>query len=323
MLLVSSIYKRQMENRLSNKAKNIQVSKEDAGQRLDNYLLRILKGVPKSYIYKIIRKGQVRVNSSRKKAMYKLCSDDSIRIPPLNSLEKNKVTVKNNKLSNWIIHEDENLLVVNKPPGIAVHGGSGISFGLIELARDYCNDENISLAHRIDRDTSGIVIMCKKRSTLRELHTLFRDNGITKTYLAILQGRLSKEGVIKTKIAKNILSSGERIAKINHAEGKEAISNFRVLGVKHDISFVQVKIHTGRTHQIRVQAAHLGCPIIGDQKYGFTKLVGNSYLPEKNRNLFLHAYHMSFILGEITYDFTAPIEVSMQEFLNNLGFCLP
>lgn len=287
---------------------------EDLAQRLDNFLLKKHPNVPKTHIYKIIRTGQVRVNSARKKAHYKIQLSDQIRVPPIVITETEKPAIFSNNLHSWIIYEDNKLLVLNKPEGIAVHGGSNIAYGIIELAKDYLASNDVYLAHRLDRETSGIIILCKKRSVLREIHELFRNNEVNKVYLAILDGALQHHGIMKNNMQKMVLSSGERICKIAD-EGKLAISNFRVLGIKNNFTLAMVKIHTGRMHQIRLHAAYHDCPIVGDRKYNNK----NTKLSISINRMCLHSSQISFALAGEQYEFSAPLDKKMQKILSCIG----
>ena len=301
------------------RAQLIKISPGDAGQRVDNYLFRTLVKLPKGHVYKIIRSGQVRVNSKRIKPSYKLQEDDNLRIPPTFITDDEQKTLKKmskkstEDFAKFILYEDDKLLIINKPSGLAVHGGSGISHGAIEMARAYCDDENVQLVHRIDRDTSGCLLLTKKRSVLRLLHELFRENKIKKEYIAILKGKLSQEGTITNYLTKNTLSSGERISKISVKSctgAKEAISKFRIMENQDDTTLTSIRLLTGRTHQIRVQSAHLGNPIVGDDKYG-DKNFNQEFFASKNGRLLLHARCLEFTLDSKQYRFVAPLDEIM------------
>ncbi len=297
-------------------AKILTVDCQDIGQRLDNYLIRSLFSVPKSHIYKIIRKGEIRVNSGRKKASYKLEEGDKIRIPPMSMAEKLIKKLPLYDVKSWVLFENEKIIVINKPFGLAVHGGSGVNFGLIELVRKHYNSNDINLVHRLDRETSGCIVLARKRNILRQLHAQFRDNEVKKTYLTLLNGKLAKSGIIRTYIKKNVLCSGERIVKVAASDdGKEAITNFRVLGIKNNITLSMVKIHTGRTHQIRVQASELKAPVIGDDKYGVVSFNKKFFQEEKQSRMLLHAYRIEFLLAGSAYVFNAPLDDLFQKCL--------
>ncbi|MCG7897621.1 MAG: 23S rRNA pseudouridine(955/2504/2580) synthase RluC [Candidatus Thiodiazotropha lotti] len=275
----------------------IDITQEEAGQRIDNYLMRQLKGAPKSYIYRILRKGEVRVNKGRVKAHYKLNRGDSIRLPPMRLSTKpdQRGRISENLmdlLRNSVVYEDERILVVNKPSGLAVHGGSGVNFGVIEVLRQLRpEDRHLELVHRLDRDTSGCLLISKKRSALRTLHELIRENRIDKRYLALLHGSWRK-GVqtVDMPLKKNTLQGGERVVRVD-AEGKPSQTIFRRIERFTEATLVEAELITGRTHQIRVHSQWLGSPVLGDQKYG--DAAANRAFREKGlKRLFLHAFKL-------------------------------
>ncbi|MEJ2590055.1 MAG: 23S rRNA pseudouridine(955/2504/2580) synthase RluC [Candidatus Thiodiazotropha sp.] len=275
----------------------IDVTSEDAGQRIDNFLLRYFKGVPKSHVYRMLRKGEVRVNKGRIKAVYRLQTGDRIRIPPVR-VEQSTPNVPSEKLQarldGAILYEDDRILVINKPSGMAVHGGSGLSAGVIEALRASRPDAaRLELVHRLDRDTSGCLLISKKTSVLRTLHELIRDNRVDKRYLALLAGSWRK-GVKKVDVPlkKNTLQGGERVVRVD-PEGKPAETRFRRLTRFAEATLVEVELITGRTHQIRVHSAWLGSPVLGDTKYGDE--TANRQMRELGlKRLFLHAHRISF-----------------------------
>ena len=302
-------------------SKIITVCNQDDGQRLDNYLFRNLSNAPKSYIYRIIRKGEVRVNSGRKHASYKLGAGDKIRIPPMYLVnDTEKLVLPQVNLDKWVIFEDKSIIVINKPYGLACHGGSGIKFGLIELVRKHYNSNDINLVHRLDKETSGCIILARKRHILRHLHLQLRENKVKKTYLALLNGRLSREGIVKNNLEKRILKSGERMAKVVKSGGKEAITNFRILKVKNNLTLAMIKIHTGRTHQIRVQTSFLHAPIVGDDKYGDVIFNKTFFKDRKDYRMLLHAYELAFTLEEKSYLFHAKLDNIFSKCLISNGF---
>ncbi|MDH5300038.1 MAG: 23S rRNA pseudouridine(955/2504/2580) synthase RluC [Gammaproteobacteria bacterium] len=285
----------------SNNPKVIEVviDSEQHGQRIDNFLLSQLKGVPKTHIYRILRTGEVRANKGRIKPSYRLNEGDVIRIPPVRVSEPKEITIKDStitaRVKQRILFEDKDLIVVNKPAGLAVHGGSGVDYGLIEIMRElYPLAKRIELVHRLDRDTSGCLILAKKASVLKAMHEQVRGSGMEKIYLALLKGRLaggSKK--VDAPLMKNVLSSGERIVRV-HPEGKESQTIFTPQQRFATATLVQARLLTGRTHQIRVHAQHIGHPLAGDEKYGddeFNKVMRKSGL----KRLFLHAHIVSFI----------------------------
>jgi len=297
----------------------IKIAEEQQAQRIDNFLFKYLKGVPKSHIYRILRRGEIRVNKKRIKPDYKLQIDDQIRIPPIRMAIKTKKSPPQKLiqlLQSRIIYEDKNLIIINKPAGIAAHGGSGISFGVIETLRELY--PNLSLVHRLDRETSGCLILAKKRNMLRELHALLRNNQIKKTYLALLKGRLTAKRIVEAPLLKNILKSGERMVRIS-TKGRAAKTEFRIKQKFLNITLVEAILHTGRTHQIRVHAAHIGHPIAGDEKYGdkdFNKTMRQQGL----KRLFLHAYSLKFRIPSTNQliNVKADLDDDLSKFLNML-----
>jgi 23S rRNA pseudouridine955/2504/2580 synthase len=273
------------------------IDAERAGQRLDNYLLGELKGVPRSHVYRLIRSGQVRVNSGRTSPSYRLKAGDRVRVPPVGvrpPAEPAATADRLDWLAERIIYEDSKLLVLDKPAGLAVHGGSSVSLGCIEalrLLRPQCKD--LELAHRLDRGTSGCLLLAKRRSALRVLHELLREGQVDKRYLALVQGSwpAGTSSIDAPLVTRRV--GGEARVKVDEA-GKEARSAFRV--VDHygkTASLLEVSIDTGRTHQIRVHAAHAGHPVAGDERYGDKDF--NEYLQAFGlKRMFLHAHALSF-----------------------------
>ncbi len=301
----------------------LDISAEKAGQRIDNFLHTYLKGVPKSHVYRILRTGQVRVNKKRIKQTYRLVVGDRLRLPPV-QLQPLLLPILNTNhkkvLVNSILHEDDLLLILNKPAGMAVHGGSGINAGAIESLRVlYPNAPYLELVHRLDRETSGCLMIAKKRSMLRRLHTLLRDGGIHKQYLTLVQGNWNpRKTEVKVSLRKNVLQSGERIVRVC-SDGKLAITQFHIIQQFAIASLLQVQLKTGRTHQIRVHTAHEGHPIAGDNKYG-NKDFNQQMRQFALKNLFLHAEKLVINLPEIDYHLTinAPLPAKLQQVLNNL-----
>lgn len=277
----------------------ITISDDEAGQRIDNFLLARLKGVPKSMIYRIVRKGEVRVNKGRIKAEYKLVAGDVVRIPPVRVAERDDapVSAKLDKvaaLADCILYEDDHLLLLNKPSGTAVHGGSGLSFGVIEGLRALRPEARfLELVHRLDRDTSGVLMVAKKRSALRSLHEQLRLKGMQKDYLALVRGEWQSHcKVVQAPLLKNILQSGERIVRVN-SEGKPSETRFKVEERFGHATLVKASPITGRTHQIRVHTLHAGHPIAFDDRYGdqeFDRQLAATGL----KRLFLHAAMLRF-----------------------------
>ncbi len=296
-----------------------EISAEEAGQRLDNYLLRILKGVPKSHIYRIIRGGEVRINKKRAQPSVKLEVGDSIRIPPIRTAQDKEIYVGANlekHLEASIIFEDEQLLVLNKPAGIAVHGGSGLSLGVIEALRKIrANLTYLELIHRLDKETSGCLLIAKKRSFLRAVQALLVAREVTKTYWAICtnpwQGK--KKVWVDAALEKNTLKSGERLVVIDEA-GKPSQTQFKLLENYSQACWVEASPKTGRTHQIRVHSAYLGHAILGDDRYCTVDTVEE--LEQIKSRLYLHARAIQFNLNEKKYFFEA---IPDKRFLDSLA----
>ena len=306
----------------------VRVPEDRAGQRLDNFLLGQLKGAPKSLIYKIVRSGQVRVNGGRAKADTRIEGGDEIRIPPVRLVEAGNKGVPAKGLLDAmeasIVFEDARLLAISKPSGVASHGGSGISFGVIETLRALRPKQSLELIHRLDRDTSGLMVVAKKRSALTEIQALMREDGgegIRKRYLALLAGRMP-DGVMSVDAALHVglRQGGERHVQVNDA-GKASLSHFKVLERRGGQSYCEVRIETGRTHQIRVHAQHIGHPVAGDDKYGDPDV--NKRLREQIglKRLFLHAASLEFALdaGKTPYVLTAPLAPELVAVLDRLG----
>lgn len=300
------------------------VGEEEAGQRLDNYLLRLCKGVPKSHVYRILRSGEVRVNKKRAEASYRLLAGDELRIPPVRIAERPEPGDDGAMIRADLplLFEDEALLVVNKPAGIAVHGGSGVSFGVIEaLRRQRPQAKFLELAHRLDRETSGILLVGKKRSALTALHDMFRDGGrqADKRYLVLVSGRwLEKKRDVRLPLHKYLLDNGERRVRVAE-DGKFSHTVFRLLVRWERFSLLEAQLKTGRTHQIRVHLAHLGYPIAGDEKYGDFAL-NKTLQREGLKRMFLHAWKMAFPhpMKEEKLALEAPLPETLARFLTHL-----
>jgi 23S rRNA pseudouridine955/2504/2580 synthase len=300
---------------------------EDAeGQRLDNFLLRVLAGVPRSRVYRLLRKGEVRVNGKRKPPDYRLVATDEVRLPPVRDLPERSAGARRvpdsllETVRQSVVHEDPRLLVLNKPAGLAVHGGSGLAFGAIEALRALRPDESLELAHRLDRDTSGCLLVARTRSALRVLHAMLREGTIEKHYATLLAGRwhLGRK-TIDAPVLTNARQGGERVVRV-HRTGKIAVSvftpqeNFRDLATRMDVA-----IETGRTHQIRVHAAFAGHPVAGDEKYGDREC--NARLREFGlRRMFLHAASIAFVWPESGEAFRveAPLPADLAALLGKL-----
>ncbi|RMG50846.1 MAG: RluA family pseudouridine synthase [Gammaproteobacteria bacterium] len=298
------------------------VSEQEAGQRIDNYLRRVLGGVPKSAVYRVLRKGQVRVNGRRIKPEYRLQPGDEVRIPPLHTEEKAHAEPPAAVVADfeqWVLVEDEWLMIVNKPAGIAVHAGSGLSWGLIDVARAARpNAPFLELAHRLDRETSGCLILAKERRALNSLHDLLRTHrGMDKRYLALVAGRW-QGGVREVRLDLGRVEGGrEKMGVVD--EGREAVSRFRPLQRLADATLMEVRIDTGRTHQIRVQAAHLGHPVLGDERYGDHRL-NREWRRRGLKRMFLHAWQLEFRLPltGTRYQAEAPLPDALKTLLDGL-----
>ena len=301
------------------------IEAEHDGQRIDNFLKTQLKGVPKSLIYRILRKGEVRVNKKRIKPEYKLICGDEVRVPPVRVAEKNELPSANlgsiQRLESQILFEDDAMIVLNKPSGMAVHGGSGLSFGVIEGLRALRPEARfLELVHRLDRDTSGVLLVAKKRSALRSLHEQLRIKTMRKQYLALVRGKWqSHVKVVNAPLRKNDLQSGERVVRVT-ADGKPSETRFRIARQFAEATLIECSPITGRTHQIRVHTQHAGHPIACDDKYG------EAAFDEKMRSqglkrLFLHAWKLTFthpVDGrEVLIE--APLAPELDSFLNKLA----
>jgi 23S rRNA pseudouridine955/2504/2580 synthase len=305
-------------NDLSNAA-SVEVDSSSEGQRVDNFLMRVCKGVPRSHIYRVLRTGQVRVNSRRVDATYRLQPGDRVRVPPMRLGRRSTKSAP--PLDLPVVFEDDALLVVNKPAGTAVHGGSGVSFGVIEQTRAARPQlKFLELAHRLDRETSGLLILAKKRSALTALHAALREGRVRKEYLTLVKGawRNDKQRV-DLPLKKFLTQSGERRVSVDK-EGRESQTVFRKKRGLRDFTLLSAELLTGRTHQIRVHLTHLGFPIAGDDKYGDFEL--NRALAKQGlKRMFLHAGDLEFshpLSGE-TVKLHAPLPEDLSRFLESLS----
>lgn len=291
-----------------------------AGQRIDNYLMRIAKGVPKSHVYRILRSGEVRVNGRRVQQTYRLAEGDEVRIPPLRIAQAERSAPAPAGKPLPVVYEDDALLVIDKPSGKAVHGGSGVSYGVIEQLRVQRPElRMLELAHRLDRETSGLLIVAKKRSALTALHDMMREGRVEKRYLTLVPGRWANAlQHVKAPLHKYLTAEGERRVRVSE-DGKPAHSVMRLVRRWRDYSLLEVELKTGRTHQIRVHLAHLGFPLCGDDKYGDFAL--NKRLEAEGlKRMFLHAAMLSFahpLTGEVL-SFEAALPAELQAFLTYL-----
>jgi 23S rRNA pseudouridine955/2504/2580 synthase len=306
----------------SDKVVYLTVPSDYAGQRIDNFLHTKLKGVPKSHIYRILRKGEVRVNKGRIAANYRLQADDIIRIPPIRCSQNEYIAPQDKFLAQLqaaIVHQDKQLLVINKPSGIAVHGGSGVSYGIIEGLRAlYPHETQLELVHRLDRDTSGCLLVAKKRAMLHQLHDLLRDNAMIKHYVALVSGKWEHDyKQVEVPLRKNVLRSGERLVQVDRINGKPACTKFRLIEQFSYSSLLEAELITGRTHQIRVHCAHVKHPIAGDEKYGFdefNKIMKNNGL----QRLFLHAQRVEINLPDYKLHIQADLPPDLSQILRQL-----
>ena len=304
------------------KVRLLDVAAEEAGQRLDNYLLRHASGVPKTRVYRAIRKGEVRVNKGRSKPEYRVQAGDTVRIPPLKMADSAPAGRPSDawerRIRAAIVLDNADLMAINKPTGLAVHGGSGVRLGLIESLRSLSPGARyLELVHRLDRDTSGLVLVAKNSSTLRALHEQLRTDSVDKEYLAVVAGKWpSYQKSVSAPLAKRHAPSGERIVKVA-AEGKAAKTEMQVLERFASATLIQVKPISGRTHQIRVHTQHIGHPILGDTKYQNEQSQAVTATAALKR-LFLHAKAISFELGGERYKLECPLDAELEAVLSRL-----
>jgi len=300
----------------------VEVPEDRDGQRVDNFLTGRLKGVPKSLVYRLLRTGQVRINGKRAKPDVRLAAGDRVRIPPVRIAERvdggPPPAGQSARVEAAILSEDRDFLVIDKPAGVASHGGSGVSFGAIELLRAARPRDTLELAHRLDRDTSGVLVLAKKRSALTKLQAEIREGRVEKRYLALLEGRLpTQKLIVDAPLRKSVLQGGERMVRVDD-EGKASRSRFSEVERFADATLAEIAIETGRTHQIRVHSAHIGHPIAGDEKYGDREF--NRAMREKGlKRLFLHAARFEFSIGERSYGFSAPLPDDLKRVLDALS----
>lgn len=318
-----------MTDYIKNKVIYETVNESSEGQKIDNFLIKFLKNVPKSHIYKILRSGQVRVNKKRVKTAFKLSLNDSIRIPPLSFLRKKDTSLKKIDLNQFniiksnILFEDESLIVLNKPSGIAVHGGSGLSFGIIELVRKgWPNHKFFELAHRIDKDTSGVLLIAKKRSALVAIHKQMREKKVHKKYQVIVKGIWKeKQKIVDLDLLKTNADNGQKKVRVVKSFLKEprAKASRTVFFLKKNFSeysLLDVKLITGRTHQIRTQLSHLGFPILGDDKYG-DFILNKSLKKIGLKQMLLHSAELGFTHPKNLKNILikAPIPIHISDFI--------
>ncbi|MCP3999798.1 MAG: RluA family pseudouridine synthase [Gammaproteobacteria bacterium] len=308
------------DKHVKHSARLVTVDSESAKRRVDNFLLSELKGLPRSRIYSMIRKGEVRVNKGRTRAAYKLAEGDIVRIPPVSKspvmTDKSSDGAKSDWILRHILHEDDCLLVLDKPSGLAVHGGSGISLGAVELLRASRPDcHYLELVHRLDRETSGCLLLAKKRSALRRMHELFREGKVEKVYQALLLGEWQGgDREVDLPLVVNNRKNAERFVRPGNG-GKASLTRFYPEEYLDDAVLVRVELLTGRTHQIRAHAAAIGHPVAGDERYG-----EGTGIPVGLKRLFLHAGTLSFIhpgTGK-RVRYTSPLDPALQKLVTGL-----
>ena len=327
MLLVDNY--REMNDLSKDAANRLAVNEAAAGQRIDNFLFRLLKGVPKSHVYRILRSGEVRLNRKRVKPDARLAVGDELRIPPIRTAAEpvGRKAVPGARASlPPILYEDDALVAVDKPAGLAVHGGSGVAFGLIERLRAARPEAKVlELVHRLDRDTSGVLLIAKKRAALVALHAALREGRIDKRYTVLVRGKWrDAKRAVDLPLTKFVTREGERRVRVEREHGRTARTVFHRLQVWPNadppISLLEAELHTGRTHQIRVHLTHLGFPLAGDDKYGdfnWNRLLAKHGL----KRMFLHAQRVEFEhpvdAGQIAIE--APLPADLARFLAQLG----
>ena len=307
-------------NKVTSTVKYVEVSQDRDGQRLDNFLSARLKGLPRSVIYRIIRTGQVRINGGRAKPATRLVCGDKVRIPPA-SIRENKpgevppAVLK--LLSESICFEGQGLMVIDKPAGMAVHGGSGLSWGVIDAVRKMRPGKNVDLVHRLDRETSGCLLLALDGDALRELNNQIKNNRVEKRYLCLLDGKLKQGKVEVTEPIGQYERAGQRFMRVD-AEGKSAHTTFRLLQEYGPCSFAEAHLHTGRTHQIRVHAAHLDAPLAGDKRYSPAPRQ-KFWKAEGLKRMFLHAHQLCFYTRDGEQQVvSAPLPAKLSQLLEDL-----
>lgn len=309
---------------MPNRPRQVQAGPEDAGQRIDNYLRRMIRGAPKGLIYRLLRTGQVRVNKRRTRPHYRLQDGDQVRIPPIQERGRGSGEAPEqlqNSLAGRVLYEDDRLLVLDKPSGVPVHGGSGLDYGLIDALRQARpSAPYLELVHRLDRETSGCLIIAKRRSSLRRMHALLRAGQVRKDYQALLSGVLEGEQLVEAPLERS--GRGEGANKVRVADqGKASRTRIRPLQVFGHWTLVEAGLDTGRTHQIRVHAAHLGHAVAGDERYG-DRVANRTIRRAGLRRLFLHAHRLRFDhpdRPDQTVCVEAPLDKRLQAVLDRLA----
>ncbi|MDJ0654371.1 MAG: RluA family pseudouridine synthase [Xanthomonadales bacterium] len=301
----------------SQSVQQLTVSDQDHGQRLDNFLRKKLKGVPKSLVYRLIRKGQVRVNGGRRKADSRLASGDLVRVPPVRTASR-EVSVPEavqRQLEDRVVFQNDRLLILDKPSGLAVHAGSGLSWGVIDALRESRRGEYLELVHRLDRETSGCLMLARNVEALREAQGWLKQDQVIKRYLCLLEGRLGDERTRVEQPLSRIRGPGGQSRSVVDPDGKYALTQFKVLERGKHHSFAEARIHTGRTHQIRAHAAFLGHPVAGDDLYG-SRSASQAFKKIGLTRLFLHCTSLELPDGTIA---SAPLPGELTRVLDRLG----
>ncbi len=310
----------------ADRVSRVRVGPDSAGQRLDNFLLRLAKGVPKSHVYRVVRSGEVRVNRGRVGVDHRLEEGDEVRVPPMRVATRQEGPAPAPAAMPPILFEDDYLIVVDKPAGWAAHGGSGIAYGLIERVRAARpNQPFLELAHRLDRETSGVLILGKTRRALTALHADMREGRIDKRYFTLVKGDwVNDRQHVKLPLHKFLTPSGERRVKVDAEQGAPSHTIFNLIERRGDFSLLEAELKTGRTHQIRVHLSHQGFPIVGDDKYGdfdLNKRVARGEFGARLERMFLHAHSVCFVhpvTGQSMH-IEAPLAPECADFLKKLG----
>ncbi|MDA1331782.1 MAG: RluA family pseudouridine synthase [Proteobacteria bacterium] len=289
-----------MNNLCKDRVNQVVIGVDGEAQRIDNYLLKILKGVPKSHIYRILRSGEVRVNGGRAGPSRRLTEGDKVRIPPIRVAQRDEGAKPRNSMQLPILYEDDHVLAIDKPSGLAVHGGSGVSFGIIEILRvDRPNIPFLELVHRLDKETSGVLLLAKTRTALTHLHGQIRDSLTKKIYVALVWGVWDRAiNKIDLPLRKFVSKDGERRVVVDGSEGKPSLTLVRALETHGQTTLIEANLKTGRTHQIRVHLAHKNFPILGDEKYGDFQR-NKIFQAYGLKRMFLHAHQFSFTHPEL------------------------
>lgn len=298
----------------------VKVDADRAGQRLDNFLSARLKGVPRSALYRMIRTGQVRINGGRCKPASRLAEGDEVRVPPARTAERETFVVSDRvigQVEQAVIHEDQDLLVVDKPPGMAVHAGSGLPWGLIDALRQSRPGEFIELAHRLDRETSGCLVLARSGAALNDLSARFREGRVEKRYLCLMNGKLKEAMVEVDAPLRKVSAGGAGLVEVS-ADGKEAVTRFRRLELYRDCTYAEAELFTGRTHQIRAHARHIGLPLAGDDRYASRESL-KKWKRRGLKRVFLHAHRLALTgpSGE-ALSFESPLPAPLRRILDEL-----